>query len=145
MDNDPCKPGTLASMGEHVVAPNDVMLFSDTQFSDGPRTNASLQHVAEFVPERLEDRLCLIASEEARDGSVRIHQDVDVFALRLRAGSGVEHVLGPDRHAWLQVARGTVRVGGDELEPGAGAAISGETRLLVEASEEAEVLLFDLA
>jgi redox-sensitive bicupin YhaK (pirin superfamily) len=95
------------------------------------------------APER-RGRLRLIGSSDGRDGSVTIHQDVALHAALLEPGEAVAHRLGPGRHAWLQVARGAVTLGGQSLEQGDGAAVSGETAVRITAREPAEVLLFDL-
>jgi len=57
----------------------------------------------------------------------------------------IRHQLDRDRHAWLQLMRGTVALGKHEMTAGDGAAISDEAELLVRASSDAELLLFDLA
>lgn len=90
-------------------------------------------------------KLRLVAARDARDGAVKIHQDVDLYAAVLDKNSRVSHALKPNRHAWLQVARGSVLLNGLALEKGDGAAVSDETDLVVEATENAEFLLFDLA
>lgn len=91
-------------------------------------------------------KLLLIASRTARDGSVQIHQDADLYASVLTEGQEVTHTLGPGRDGWLQLARGTVMLNGQLLKSGDGAAISGETQIKVRGdSEKAEFLLFDLA
>lgn len=87
----------------------------------------------------------LIASRDGRDGSVTVHQDMDLYATVLSAGERAVRVLSPDRHAWVQVARGEIALNGAVLKAGDGAAISEESRLAVEAKDTAEVLLFDLA
>jgi quercetin 2,3-dioxygenase len=76
---------------------------------------------------------------------VTIHQDADLFIARLDKGAEAKHSLEDGRHAWLQVARGSVRLNGAELKAGDGVAISNEREVRVEATEAAEVLLFDLA
>ena len=90
-------------------------------------------------------RLRLIASRDGSDGSVTIHQDVKVYDALLEAGGELSHRLDGDRHAWVQVVRGTVSVNGTVLGAGDGAAISEETELRVAATKNAEMLLFDLA
>ncbi|MGA2482441.1 MAG: pirin family protein [Candidatus Acidiferrales bacterium] len=90
-------------------------------------------------------RLRLVASPDGRDGSVSIHQDAAVYATQLSASERVAHELSPDRHAWVQVARGRVQLNGDTLEEGDGAAISSESRVELTGAGDAEVLLFDLA
>lgn len=98
-----------------------------------------------FPQEEREGRLRLIAARDGRDESVRIHQDVDLYAATLEAGHSVMHVLRPGRHAWLQVARGGVELNGAGLAAGDGAAVSDESALEITATEGAEILLFDLA
>jgi redox-sensitive bicupin YhaK (pirin superfamily) len=74
-----------------------------------------------------------------------IHQDADVHIARLDKGAEATHDLARGRHAWVQVAKGSVRVNGKELKRGDGAGVSNETKVRVEAVEPSEVLLFDLA
>ena len=91
------------------------------------------------------DGLQLVASHDGRDGSLRMHQDVDLFAGRLPGGKEAKHTLAADRHAWIQVARGSLTVNGTVLAAGDGAAVSDESELVIRANEPAEFLLFDLA
>jgi len=87
----------------------------------------------------------VLNGQEAAGGSIRIHQDVDLYASLLREGEALAHTLRPGRHAWLQVARGHCTLNESPLEAGDGAAISGETALRLVGAKDAEVLLFDLA
>ncbi len=98
-----------------------------------------------FEDEEKWDRLRLVASHDGRDGSIRIHQDVSVYAALLEKDRETMHMLDPGRHGWLQVVRGRVALNGQELSAGDGAAASGERSLTVHALDGAEVLLFDLA
>ena len=85
----------------------------------------------------------MIASPDGRDGSVTIHQDADVYAAALN-GEEIAFPLRPERHAWVQVARGTVLVNGKELRTGDAAAVSGEEQVHLGPGKDAEILLFDL-
>jgi quercetin 2,3-dioxygenase len=49
------------------------------------------------------DRLRLVVSPEGKDGSLRLHQDVSLYASLLGAGKRVRHELNPGRHGWIQV------------------------------------------
>jgi len=98
-----------------------------------------------FEDEEKRGRLKLIGAADPRDGAVKIHQDVDLYAALLEPGDAVAHELRPGRHAWLQVVRGDVSLNGHRLHAGDGAAVSDEERLLIEAAADAELLLFDLA
>jgi redox-sensitive bicupin YhaK (pirin superfamily) len=95
-----------------------------------------------FPDADLRGKLHLVAGPEA---PVTIHQDANLFIARLDKGQQVKHELKNGRHAWVQVARGSVRLNGTELQQGDGAAISKENKVRIEAPESSEVLLFDLA
>ena len=95
--------------------------------------------------EQLRNRLRLVASRDGREGSVTIHQDADIFAAVLDPATSVQHTIASGRHAWLQVAKGSVRLNGSPLATGDGAAISDESALTVVGAEPAEILLFELA
>ena len=98
-----------------------------------------------FTEDERRGRLKLIASEDGSDGSVEVHQDVKLFASIIPAGEQVEHTMDQQRYAWIQVARGAVSFNGEKVDQGDGAIAVGESNLRINAEENAEVLLFDLA
>jgi quercetin 2,3-dioxygenase len=87
----------------------------------------------------------LLASKEGRDGSLQVHQDVELWVAVIGAEERRELRLRPARHAWIHVARGAVSVNGTVLGEGDGGAVSGEDRLSFLGRQAAEVLVFDLA
>ncbi len=93
------------------------------------------------------NRVRLVASPDGADGSVTIHQDARVYASVLEKGKTVEHTLSPKRKAWIQVARGSVRLNDRELKQGDGAGIEKEAVLKITGTSDlpAEILLFDMA
>jgi hypothetical protein len=97
-----------------------------------------------FSDEEKRGRLRLIASRDGSDGSVTIHQNAKIYSTLLDASQAVTHKLEQGRHAWIQVARGSVEANGVTLDQSDGAAISDETELKIVGKEAAEVLLFDL-
>ena len=97
-----------------------------------------------FPEEERRDRLRLVASPGGDEGSLAIRQDARIYLATLGEGHSVAHDLAPGRHAWLQVLRGRVDLGGAGLEAGDGAAVSEETALAIRAEAPAEILLFDL-
>lgn len=90
-------------------------------------------------------KLRLVVSPDGREGSVKIRQDNELYATVLAPGESVNHALKPERHAYVQVARGSITLNGKALETGDGAAISAEKSLAITGVKDAEVLLFDLA
>jgi redox-sensitive bicupin YhaK (pirin superfamily) len=109
-----------------------------------------------FSEEERTNRFRLVASREARDGSVTVHQDVSLYIALIEPGRAVTHAFAPGRHGWLHVARGAVSVLSNDLITGDGAAISDMREVTITAKEPsaikepsptrhaAEVLLFDL-
>ncbi len=98
-----------------------------------------------FTDEERRGTLRLIASPDGREGSVTINQDARIFGGILGAGQKIDYRLEDDRYAWLQMARGTIRLNEIELRQGDGAAVSGEENLSIISHDQSEVLLFDLA
>ena len=98
-----------------------------------------------FSTDERRGKFRLIASEDGREGSVKVHQDVNVFASVLDQSTTVAHELSETRYGWLQVARGSVILNGERVEQGDGVVIMGEKDLSVTALDSSEVLLFDLA
>jgi quercetin 2,3-dioxygenase len=91
-------------------------------------------------------KLRLVGSRDGREGSVTIHQDVDLFATLLGEGGSVSHTLKAGRSAWVQVAAGTARLNGEQLYPGDGVGVTEPGALeLTGTSDDAEILLFDMA
>jgi redox-sensitive bicupin YhaK (pirin superfamily) len=90
-------------------------------------------------------RLRLIASRDAREGSVLIHQDAAVYAALLDSAERIEHKLDPARRAYVHVARGKLRVNGQALEAGDALKATDVAGMVLENGEQAEVILFDLA
>jgi redox-sensitive bicupin YhaK (pirin superfamily) len=86
-----------------------------------------------------------VASQDASQGSLKIHQDARIYLAKLDAGKEVSHELSEARHAWVQVLSGHVILNGQLLSTSDGAAVSDERLLKIKAEEEAEIMLFDLA
>jgi len=90
-------------------------------------------------------RLRLIASGDAREGSVLIHQDAAVHAALLDGAERICHKLAAARKAYVHLARGKLTVNGQKLEAGDGLKASGVAELVFENGEQAEFILFDLS
>jgi redox-sensitive bicupin YhaK (pirin superfamily) len=102
----------------------------------------------EYEQKKFEDderrgTLRVVASPNGRDGSVTIHQDVEIYSTLLDDNAEVRHDFRTDRYGWVQVTRGEVEVNGQKLVAGDGAAIENESAVTIR-GEGAEVLLFDL-
>ncbi len=97
-----------------------------------------------FSEEQRRGQLRLIASADGREDSVQLNQDVSLFASILEAEQEVERAMDPARYAWIQVARGSISVNGENAEQGDGVIVVGESSIKIKGNEAAEILLFDL-
>lgn len=98
-----------------------------------------------YTPEEKQGQLRLIASQDGREGSVTVHQDLKLYATLLNKGEKVAHEMDRDRDLWVQMVRGTAIVNGETLIAGDAVAIEAEPTLELIGQEDAEILVFDLA
>lgn len=96
------------------------------------------------VAER-QGRLRLVASRDGRDGSLTVHQDVNLYASVLAPGERVRFEQPQGRHVWLHIARGLVVANGEPLGAGDAAAFDQAGPIELLGAADAELLLFDLA
>jgi redox-sensitive bicupin YhaK (pirin superfamily) len=100
---------------------------------------------ADFPLESKLNRLCLIASHDGRDGSVVIHQTIDLYASILEPGHPLDLPITPDRHCWVQLISGELSVNGNRLQPGDALAIKDETALqFTSQAERSEFLVWEM-
>lgn len=88
--------------------------------------------------------LQLIASPDARDGSLLIHQDACLYQLRLHAGQSASHLLGPGRTVYVHVVSGAIGLNGEHLSEGDGATVKADDVVKFSGHEKSEALVFDL-
>ena len=96
-------------------------------------------------PQNVHNRFSRIAAPDPRENEVRLGQYAEIWAAKLDAEVEAIHPLAQGRKAWLQVAKGEVRLGGETLKAGDAAAITDQDQIAVRSQTAAELLLFDLA
>jgi redox-sensitive bicupin YhaK (pirin superfamily) len=154
------------SMGTgSIIRPGDVQRMSAGRGVTHSEFNASADALVHFlqiwiIPENngiepsyeqkgfpMESRrgvLRLVASGDAREGSVRLQQDVDLYATLLEESESVSLDVRSGRGVWVQLVRGEIDANGVALSGGDGVAVSDETAMTIACRRSAEVLLFDL-
>jgi len=139
--------GTGIVHAEHNLEDEDTTLFQIWIFPD------QAGHEPGWATRRFpgganDGKLVTLASGGADDqaaGALPIHADARVLGATLRPGEIVRHKLAAGRKAYLVPAAGSVTVNGVELGTGDGAAIAEETELSIAASNDAEIVLVDVA
>lgn len=111
-----------------------------------PRERGLTPSYTEWHPKPETERAAkvLVISPDGRDGSATIHQDVDVYRVRLEPGQTVSHELKAARAAWLHVAEGALTFNGAALAAGDGASTEKSGTLVLTATQKTEAILFDL-
>lgn len=97
-----------------------------------------------FPDEERRNALRLVASRTGAQGSITVHQDVNLYASTLEAGEDVSLTASAGRGYWIQLIKGALEVNGTSLREGDGAAVENVEDLTFTASQESEFLLFDL-
>jgi quercetin 2,3-dioxygenase len=144
--------GTGMAHSEYNPSPETLVHFLQIWIIPQRRGVAPRYQQRDFPDAERQGRLRLVASGSGRDGSLSIYQDAEVYATVLGPGETASLPLAPGRHAWVHVARGALRLNGERLEAGDGAALDDEAELTLtgepaasETSEPAEAVVFDLA
>ena len=88
--------------------------------------------------------LQLIASPDARDGSLLLHQDAFLYQLCLKADQTTSHSLALGRQMYVHIVSGVVSVNGERLSEGDGATVNGVSSVQFAGVENSEALVFDL-
>jgi quercetin 2,3-dioxygenase len=99
-----------------------------------------------FTDAEKQGKLRLVGSQDGRDGSIMIHQDVNFYVTALQSGESVSYDFAPGRVAWLQVAKGSIELNNYDLNTGDGVAVDQESSIEIKSlAVDTEVLLFDMA
>ncbi len=88
--------------------------------------------------------LQLIASPDARDESLMLHQNAFLYQLRLNADHTASHQLDSGRTIYVHVVSGVISVNGEQLNEGDGATVNGVETIEFVGAENSEALVFDL-
>lgn len=108
---------------------------------------ASYEQKRFFASDEDQGSFKLVGSRNGVNGSVTIHQDVNLYAARFNNGDQDELEVAADRLAWVQVVRGAITLNGEKLSEGDGAAFEKselDKTLSFVSDEQSEVLVFDV-
>jgi quercetin 2,3-dioxygenase len=146
------KPGQiqLMSAGSGVTHsefnPSRTEAASFLQIWIRPRQSGLKPSYTEWHPDpaKENDSKVLVISADGREGSATIHQDADIYRVRLTNGQSTSHEIAKGRGAWFQLIKGKVDVNGTTLQAGDAICTEDAGALAISTTESAEALLFDL-
>ena len=99
-----------------------------------------------FSREKMHNKMCLIASQNGKDGSLKIHQNVKVYQMLLDQDKTISFSLNHERRYWFQVAMGSIKIEKELLQEGDGFSVFDETRTvnITGIAESSNIIVFDL-
>ena len=110
-----------------------------------PHTQSVKSTYSEWLPSGKKNEWAVAASEEGKGGAISIHQDAKMLVAVSDKDTTLQVDIASKRFGWLQIAKGSAKVGDAVLEQGDGVAFSGDAVTQITATPGSEVLLFDLA
>ncbi len=90
------------------------------------------------------NRWCLIVSQDGREDSLVIHQNVNIYATKLTPGTMLTYDMQESRSLYIQVASGRINLNGEILVGGDAAKVDKQIAITIDASDSSELILFDL-
>jgi redox-sensitive bicupin YhaK (pirin superfamily) len=133
--------GTGVTHAEYNLEDEDTTLFQIWIETDRPGAQPGWG-AKPFPKDSREGAFQLLASGNPEDEALTIHADAKVLGATVKSGNAIALDADPDRHLYL-VPSGRIRVNGVEAGPRDGVAITGESRIEIEAEEDSELVLVD--
>lgn len=98
-----------------------------------------------FPADEKRNKWCLVGSRDGRDGSLTIHQDVSLYSTVLDANKAIDYEFEGRRRGFLQVVKGAIEIDGEQLVAGDAIATQDQAAMKIDATENSELLFFDMA
>jgi redox-sensitive bicupin YhaK (pirin superfamily) len=136
--------GTGVRHSEYNASDREPVHFLQIWIEPAVKNVAPSYQEAHFDAASKRGKLKLVASPDGREGSVSINQDANVYAALVDGADRVEFAQRAGRRTYVHVVRGALTVAGQPLGAGDALKSVGESRIVLEAGRDAEVLLFDL-
>ena len=89
-------------------------------------------------------QLQLVASKSGQDGSLKILQDVKIYAGQFGSGDTATLPLSGRRHVYVHVVSGKLRVNGETAAEGDGVKLTEAREVVLSNTVDAHVLVFDM-
>ena len=138
--------GTGVRHSEYNASKSDLVHFLQIWIEPRERGIEPSYEEKHFDESSKRGKLALIASSDAREGSVRLHQDADLYATLVDGDEKVAFEPRAGRQVYVHVVRGEAQVNGQPLQAGDAMKLTGgDNKVRLEKGRGAEILIFDLA
>jgi redox-sensitive bicupin YhaK (pirin superfamily) len=137
--------GTGVVHSENNALPNEETHFFQIWITPKTRGGEPSYGQKSFEDDLNSKKLVLVLSPEGRDGSISIKQDADMYISRLKANDELEFKIRETRGVWVQVVSGQLTINGKTLTTGDALSFDTAETLKAVATENSEIILFDLA
>jgi len=97
-----------------------------------------------FTDEQKYNQWCLLVSSDTQQGTLKVHQNMMLYATKLSERNRLNYALKPKRSAYVQVVQGAVEINKQLLKTGDAALFEDGESIEVLALDDVELLLFDL-
>lgn len=135
--------GVMHSESNH--APHDTTHFLQIWIQPNARGIEPGYEQKHFDEASKRGQLRLVASTDAREGSIKLHADASIRVGLFDGTESAEMALDRARKTYVHLARGILDVNGQRLQAGDAVMLADEPRLSLSAGQSAEVIVFDLA
>ena len=98
-----------------------------------------------FNPKSWKNKMTILASDKADENIVKLNTDASLYRTQLDKGKSINYAPGDSRRPFVYVINGEIEINGETIEKNDQARISGETKLLITAENEADFILIDVS
>jgi len=97
----------------------------------------------DFLDDKSDIKLIASGMKNGREGIIHINQDVNLYFAN-PDNTSIEFASDTSNKLWVQLIGGQVRINGEELNQGDGAAVTDRQILKIESADKSELLIFEM-
>ena len=136
--------GTGVMHSEFNASDERPLRFLQIWITPGRRGIAPAYEQKHFSTEDKRGRVVLMGSPDGRQDSLTLNQDAFLYGTIVESGQTLTHSPAENRAVYVHVIRGQLSINGQHLADGDGLGLQHTDALVLAATEESELLIFEL-
>jgi len=136
--------GTGVMHSEFNASDERPLRFLQIWITPGRRGIAPAYEQKHFSTEDKRGRVVLMGSPDGRQDSLTLNQDAFLYGTIVESGQTLTHSLAENRAVYVHVISGQLSINGQHLADGDGLGLGHTDALVLAATEESELLIFEL-